>query len=66
MTEKDRFAKVSDRQGAQLLLAIVGFYLVMDPNPLKIKIKRRPVGKRIREEYFEPVTREGVRQFLGF
>jgi hypothetical protein len=34
-------------------------------NPKKIKEHER-LGKRIREEYFEPVTRESVRQFLGF
>ena len=31
----------------------------------KIK-EHEEAGRRIREEYFEPVTREGVRQFLGF
>ena len=30
----------------------------------KIK-EHEEIGKRIREEYFEPVTREGVREFLG-
>ena len=30
----------------------------------KIK-EHEEIGKRIREEYFEPVTREGVRRFLG-
>jgi len=32
-------------------------------NPEKIK-KHEEAGRRIREEYFEPVTREGVRSFL--
>lgn len=31
----------------------------------KIK-EHEEAGKRIREEYFEPVTREGVREFLGW
>ncbi len=35
-------------------------------NRSREKIKEHEeVGKRIREEYFEPVTREGVREFLG-
>jgi len=33
-------------------------------SPEKIR-EHEEVGKRIREEYFEPVTREGVRRFLG-
>lgn len=33
-------------------------------SPEKIK-EHEEIGKRIREEYFEPVTREGVRRFLG-
>lgn len=40
----------------------IDFY--QNRSPEKIK-EHEEVGKRIREEYFEPVTREGVRVFLG-
>ena len=47
----------------QEIAEAIQFY--QNRSPEKIK-EHEEVGKRIREEYFEPVTREGVRQFLEF
>jgi hypothetical protein len=44
------------------ILQAVRFY--QNRSPEKIK-EHEEIGKRIREEYFEPVTREDVREFLG-
>ena len=41
----------------------IQFYQTRSPEKIK---EHEEIGKRIREEYFEPVTREGVREFLGF
>lgn len=41
----------------------IQFYKSRGPEKIK---EHEEIGRRIREEYFEPVTREGVRQFLGF
>lgn len=40
----------------------IEFYKSRSPEKIK---EHEEIGKRIREEYFEPVTREGVREFLG-
>jgi hypothetical protein len=40
----------------------IQFYQARSPEKIK---EHEEAGKRIREEYFEPVTREGVREFLG-
>ncbi len=40
----------------------IQFYQTRSPEKIK---EHEEIGKRIREEYFEPVTREGVRDFLG-
>ncbi len=41
----------------------IQFYQTRSPEKIK---EHEEAGKRIREEYFEPVTREGTRKFLGF
>ena len=40
----------------------IQFYQTRSPEKVK---EHEEVGRRIREEYFEPVTREGVRRFLA-
>ena len=40
----------------------VKFYQTRSPEKIK---EHEEAGRRIRKEYFEPVTREGVREFLG-
>jgi hypothetical protein len=40
----------------------IQFYKSRGPEKVK---EHKEVGRRIRKEYFEPVTREGVRRFLG-
>jgi hypothetical protein len=40
----------------------IQFYQTRSPEKIK---EHEEIGKRIREEYFEPVTREAVRRFLG-
>jgi hypothetical protein len=40
----------------------IQFYQTRGPEKIK---EHEEAGTRIREEYFEPVTREGVRRFLG-
>ena len=40
----------------------VKFYQTRSPEKIK---EHEETGTRIREEYFEPVTRGGVRRFLG-
>lgn len=40
----------------------IQFYKSRSPEKVK---EYEEIGKKIREEYFEPVTREGVRRFLG-
>lgn len=40
----------------------IQFYKSRGPEKIK---EHDEVRRRIREEYFEPVTREGVREFLG-
>ena len=40
----------------------IQFYQTRSPEKIK---EHEEVGRRIREEYFEPVTGEGVRRFLG-
>lgn len=47
---------------SQEIVDAIQFY--QNRNPEKIK-EHEEDGKRIREEYFEPVTRDGVREFLG-
>ena len=44
----------------ELASAINHFLNIIDEERLKFKA----IGEKIREEYFEPVTREGVRAFL--
>ncbi len=40
----------------------IQFYQTSSPEKIK---EHEKIGKRIREEYFEPVTKEGGREFLG-
>ena len=40
----------------------IQFYQTRSPEKIK---EHKAVGKRVREEYFEPVTLESVRKFLG-
>lgn len=44
------------------IVKAIQFYKSRSPDKIK---EHEEIGKRIREEYFEPVTRDGVRQFLG-
>jgi len=46
----------------QKVADVIQFYQKRSPEKIK---EHEEIGKRIREEYFEPVTREGVRRFLG-
>jgi len=46
----------------QEVVEAIQFYQSRSPEKIK---EHEKAGRRIREEYFEPVTREGVRRFLG-